>query len=205
MRAAGALRRIGSLTNDFHAKEPLQDIIDPNLCPRKIDPAEQQQQQQHNKEEKKTEEEAEEEEEDGDDGEGGNAKARALRAEIKALRATYHWIPATVFFGADGRARILTDVHHAVRRADNNEQLYTALEAGACADARGLVGLCRHGHCLCVCRALGAGRVLLARTREPTRSFDLWHLPAPLCGLCAVCSALFVCGRRARCIHTQRL
>ena len=34
-------RRLGDLSRDFHSREPLQDLIDPNLFPRKLSELEQ--------------------------------------------------------------------------------------------------------------------------------------------------------------------
>ncbi len=141
-RTDACLCSIGDATQDFHEKEPLQDIIDPNFCPRRIQSDAAAAAAKPLKEGKgemdaeggddDDDNEAEDEQNEEDDNDAGARTGRLVATVMRQLRSTYHWLPANVFFGADGTVRFLSDIHFQVRRADPaHAPLYAHLEAGA--------------------------------------------------------------------------
>lgn len=139
------LARVGDLTRDFHEREPLQDLIDPNLCPRLIEQKEASQldkpTQASNSEVSidaedgsegakpvRMEDEEEKAEEDEETEEGKNKATETYLQQQRELRKQYHWIPTEVFVSKEGRVSFQSGIHYSLPR-DTNQSLYESLEA----------------------------------------------------------------------------
>ena len=125
------LRLLGEESQDWHEKEPLLDLIDPNLFPLRLPEPDDESMLLHEheldmqlKKNPKLESQIARERRKRE----RKANPYASQSEAARVRQLYQWLPAEVDIDAKGRCKFVTKIHHSLPRSSRNEKLYVHLE-----------------------------------------------------------------------------